>query len=80
MTKKIGIIILAIACVLVGLRFGILGALVGASVGGYFLKKYKVISPNSALVSETPGVKRAKYIVLAVVVILLAAMSYFMLR
>ncbi len=75
MRKAIGII-LAIAALLVGLRFGIIAALVGAGLAAFFLKYFGVVSPNSAWVSETNGVKIAKYILLAIVALGLVGFAY----
>ncbi len=76
MRKTIGTI-LAVAFVLIGIHFGIISGLIGAAIAAYSLKHFGVVSPNSAWVSETSGVRTAKYILLAVVLILLAAMTYF---
>jgi len=78
----IGVIILIIVgSSIFGYFFGfvgdVVGALAGASLGGYLLKRSGIISPNSALVSETQGVRTAKYVLLAVVLIILAGIAYF---
>ena len=72
--KKPLIITGAILIVLVGIKFGIIGGLLGAVLVSWILKKYKIVSPNSALVKETKGVKIAKYVVLGL--ILLAIISF----
>ena len=67
--KKFGVIILAILLVLAGLHFGLIPALIGAALASLVIKKSGIVKKNSAWVSETKGVKIAKYILLAVIVI-----------
>lgn len=71
------IIVGCIVIVLVGLRFGIIGGFLGAALAGTILKKYNVVSSESAWVSETKGVKIAKYVVLALVLLaIIGAIAY----
>lgn len=77
----IGVIILIVVGKVAGGYFfgvagSVVGALIGAALGGYALKQSGVISPNSSLVSETQGVRTAKYVLLAVVLIALGAVAY----
>lgn len=65
--KKIWGIVLGIILILIGLRFGILGALLGATGAAWSLKRYGVVSKDSAWVTETKGMKKAKYTLLSVV-------------
>lgn len=67
--KKFGVIILSILLVLGGLHFGIIPALIGAALASLIIKKSGIVKENSAWVSETKGVKIAKYVLLAVIVI-----------
>ena len=76
--KAVGVIA-AIILVLVGLRFGLIGGLIGAALAGVSLKYFGVVSANSAWVSETKGVKTAKYVVLFVVLTIIAAAFFFVL-
>lgn len=77
--KKITSIIFSFIVVIIGfivgnifgLFGGIIGALISASYVGSRLKKMGVISQDSPLVKETKGVKIAKYVVLAIVLILI---------
>jgi len=63
-----------------GLTGSIIGALIGAAVGGTMLKKSGAVSANSSLVSETSGVRMAKYVLLAIVLLALAIFAYFVLH
>ena len=81
----IGVILLAIVGKLVGGEaFGFLGAVVGAlsgaALGTYALKRSGAVAPDSALVTETPGVRIAKYAVLAIVLLVIGAIAYAGLR
>ena len=74
-TIKALVIIGAVILILVGLRFGLIGGLIGAFVAGVILKKTGTVSPNSAWVKETKGVTIAKYILLGLVLLGLIALA-----
>ncbi len=66
--KILGIILAIVSFILIAaLLQGILGILLAAAVAGWCLKYFGVVSPNSAWVSETKGLKIAKYIILVLV-------------
>jgi hypothetical protein len=69
--KIIGVIItiLVIIIIVAGFRLGILGALLGAGLASYILKKSNIVSPESPLVKETRGIKIGKYILLALILL-----------
>jgi hypothetical protein len=72
------IIIGCVILVLISLKFGIIGGFLGAALAGAILKKYNIVSPESAWVKETKGVKIAKYIVLGLVLfVILGLIAYF---
>lgn len=69
--KRILGIVLAFLSFFIGIVIlgGILGILLGVAAGSWCLKHFGVVSENSMWVSETEGVKKAKYILLVAVVI-----------
>jgi hypothetical protein len=69
--KKTIIIIGVILIILIGLRFGILGGLLGAALASIMLRKTNTVSTDSVWVKETKGITIAKYIVLGIVLILI---------
>ena len=75
MRKTVGTV-LAVVLVIVGVKFGIIGGLLGAAAAGLSLKYVGVVSPDSAWVSETKWVTIAKYVLLAVVLLGLAWFAY----
>jgi hypothetical protein len=77
--KNFFIILGAIAVLLIGIRFGLITGLVGAFFAGLILKKYGIVSADSAWVKETKGVKIAKYVLLSLVILALLAYAFFVL-
>jgi len=69
--------VLAILSFLVPVAFpgGILGILLGVAAATWCLKHYGVVSPNSMWVSETEGVKKAKYILLTATVVIIVVVG-----
>lgn len=77
-SHKIAGVVIAIILVLLGLAGGgIIGALIGAALSGLVLKKFGVVGENSALVSETAGVKKFKYVLLFLAIAGLIGLFYY---
>ena len=78
--KKAAGIFIAIILVILGIRFGLVGGLIGAALAGLVLKQFGVVGAGSAWVTETKGVRTAKYIVLAVVLAAIAIFAFYLLN
>lgn len=79
-SKKVAAIFIAIVLVLVGIRFGLIGGLIGAALAGVVLKQFGVVGAGSAWVTETKGVHIAKYILLAVVLVAILILAFYLLK
>ncbi|MEK7542398.1 MAG: hypothetical protein AAB524_01725 [Patescibacteria group bacterium] len=78
--KKAAGIFIAIVLVILGIQFGIAGGLIGAALAGLVLKQFGVVGAGSAWVTETKGVRIAKYIVLAVVLVAIFISAFYLLK
>lgn len=75
-TRNVLVLVLVLALVIVGIKFGLVMGLLGAAIAAFCLKRFGVVSADSAWVSETKGVRTAKYILLALVLIGLGWFAY----
>lgn len=79
-SKKVAGIFIAIMLVLIGIRFGIIGGLIGAALAGVVLKQFGVVGIGSGWVTETRGVRIAKYILIAIILLAILVLAFYLLK